>query len=90
MTAVRSFQHQVSASRRPAHLLLRQDGLEVQGDRREARARLGVSPRHLPGFTNYLRPQGCSTLWNGQDFKQVIDARQSGAVAVLAEGAGLA
>jgi cytochrome c oxidase cbb3-type subunit I len=34
--------------------------------------------------------QGCSTLWNGQDFEQVIDARQSGAVAVLAEGAGLA
>jgi Plasmid encoded RepA protein len=33
--------------------------------------------------------QGCSTLWNGQDFKQVIDARQSSAVAVLAEGAGL-
>jgi hypothetical protein len=29
------------------------------------------------------RWQGCSTLWNGQDFKQVIDARQSGAVAVL-------
>ena len=34
--------------------------------------------------------QGCSMLWNGQDFEQVIDARQSGAVAVLAEGAGLA
>ena len=33
--------------------------------------------------------QGCSTLWNGQDFKQVIDARQSSAIAVLAEGAGL-
>jgi len=30
-----------------------------------------------------------STLWNRQDFKQVIDARESGAVAVLAEGAGL-
>jgi len=33
--------------------------------------------------------QGCSTLWNEQDFKQVIDARQSGTVAVLGEGAGL-
>jgi hypothetical protein len=33
--------------------------------------------------------QGCSTLWNGRDFKQVIDARESSAVAVLAEGAGL-
>jgi hypothetical protein len=42
------------------------------------------------GFFGGGGAQGCSTLWNGQDFEQVIDARQSGAVAVLAEGAGLA
>jgi hypothetical protein len=45
---------------------------------------------HRPSTGTPCRAQGCSTLWNGQDFKQVIDARQSGAVAVLAEGAGLA
>ena len=32
---------------------------------------------------------GCSTLRNGQIFKQVIDACQSSAVAVLADCAGL-
>jgi GT2 family glycosyltransferase len=34
-------------------------------------------------------PQGCSMLRNRQSFKQVIDARQSSAVAVLAGCAGL-
>ena len=34
--------------------------------------------------------QGYSMRWNGQAFKQVIDARQSGAVVVLAEGDGFA
>jgi hypothetical protein len=33
--------------------------------------------------------QGCSMLWNRQDFKQVIDARQSSAVSILAGCAGL-
>jgi hypothetical protein len=43
----------------------------------------------IPRICGSAWGQGCSTLWNGQDFKQVIDARQSGAVAVLAKGAGL-
>ena len=34
-------------------------------------------------------PQGCSTLWNRHIFKQVIDACQSSAVAVLAGCAGV-
>jgi hypothetical protein len=58
----------------------------------EPRPNFGL-PIAIPfGVPTYWSPdaQGCSTLWNGQDFKQVIDARQSGAVAVLREGAGLA
>jgi hypothetical protein len=35
-------------------------------------------------FLSCYPTQGCSTLRNGQGFKQVIDARQSGAAAVLA------
>jgi hypothetical protein len=47
----------------------------------------GVFSR-LAGPADPRTPQGCSTLWNSQDFKQVVDARQSSAVAVLAERAG--
>jgi hypothetical protein len=32
--------------------------------------------------------QGCSTLWDGEHSEQPFDARESGAVAVLAEGVG--
>jgi hypothetical protein len=59
-------------------VIVGQDQICLNEDRAQTIAGLGV------------RWQGCSTLWNGQDFKQVIDARQSGAVAVLAEGADLA
>jgi hypothetical protein len=64
------------------------------GDPSTTRAKLSSARRFswdrisAPGRPRRIR-QGCSTLWNREDFKQVIDARESGAVAVLAEGAGL-
>ena len=45
--------------------------------------------KKLNSLAEGYNSQGCSTLWNRQDFEQVIDARQSSAVTVLAEGAGL-
>ncbi len=45
--------------------------------------------RIVPGFVGWDWHQGCSTLWNRQDFEKVIEAPQSSAIAVLAGCAGL-
>jgi len=46
----------------------------------------GVAPEDIitEAAATRLAAQGCSTLRNRQDLKEVIDAPQSGAVAVLA------
>ena len=44
--------------------------------------------RRQPPFRFLCSTQGCSTLWDNEKSKQIVDAGEGGAVAVLAERAG--